>query len=172
MNIQSGSILISALPLNNDPYFGKSVIFIAEYNEKGTIGFVINKLLNRKFNELIEFRHSMPFSLYAGGPVERESLFFLHRKRDIIEGGLPVVEPVYMGGNFEQTVALMDDKIITEDDIKLFIGYSGWDYGQLDEEIKEGSWLSVDASVETVFSTYNIFLWEELFERKEFLSFN
>ena len=66
----------------------------------------------------------------------------------------------------------MNDKIITEDSIKLFIGYAGWDVGQLDDEIKEGSWLPVDVSVQTIFSTDNTFLWKDLFERKSFLTLN
>ena len=172
MNISSGSILISSPSMNDDPYFGKAVVFIVEHNEKGSLGFVLNKLFGRKFNDLAEFKHSKPFPLYAGGPVERDSLFLLHKKLDVIVNSLPVTGQVGMGGDFKQVVALMDDKIITEDDVKLFIGYSGWDYGQLEAEINEGSWLVVDAPPQTIFSTRTAFLWEELFERKTLLSFN
>jgi len=166
LSLQPGSILISA-PLLDDPNFEKVVIFIAEHNEKGALGFVVNQLFSRRFNELIEFRHCAAFPLFEGGPVETESLYFIHQRPDLIENSLPVVGAVCLGGNFKQAVAYMNDASLAETEIKLFIGYCGWDDQQLEEEIAEGSWLLADATVEIIFFVDTDILWEELYKRKQ-----
>lgn len=152
MIIKTGTILISTNALDNS-VFEKSIIFIYEYNEKGATGFVINKLFPRVFNELTAFRHSKNFPLYEGGPVEQESLYFLHCRPDLIAGGTHIVDSIYLGGDFKQAVALINDNVIGENDIKLLVGYCGWDAQQLEEEIEEGSWRVVDISANTVFAS-------------------
>ncbi|OQP38641.1 hypothetical protein A4H97_18130 [Niastella yeongjuensis] len=164
-SLQAGSILISA-PSLEDPYFDKVVIYITEYNEKGALGFVMNQVFERKFNELTEFRHSRSFPLYEGGPVEREKLFFIHRLPGIIGEGTPVADGVIMGGNFKQAVQYLNTAANAENNIRLFIGYSGWDAHELEAEMEEGSWLLVQASVTTLFEASEQSLWEELHKRK------
>ncbi|GAB2812151.1 YqgE/AlgH family protein [Ferruginibacter profundus] len=165
MTVCAGKILIST-PSLDDPNFDKVVILIAEYNADGALGFVINKIFPRVFNELTEFKQSPPLPLYEGGPVEQEHLFFLHRRPDVIEGGIKVDEAVYYGGNFKQAVQCINDKMISTDDIKLFIGYSGWDNGQLQDEIAEGSWLVSDVVPAAIFSGNMATLWEEIYKSK------
>jgi len=101
--------------------------------------------------------------LYEGGPVEVEHLFFLHCRPDLIEGGTPVFDSVYLGGNFKQAVQCINDKLIATNDIKLFVGYSGWDGGQLEAEIAEGGWLVADTDASTIFSSGIASLWEEIY---------
>lgn len=131
---------ISSTALLNDTVFEHTTIFITEYNEKGAMGFVVNKPFGRNLNELEEFKNSRPFPLYDGGPVDKEHVFFLHQRPDLIIGGTPVADGIYQGGDFKQAVALMNNQKITGKDIKLFIGYCGWDDGELDSEVAEGSW--------------------------------
>ena len=131
---------IKSTSLLDDSFFEKTVLFITEYNEKGAMGFVINKLFPRKLNELEEFRASSPVSLYDGGPVDREHLYFIHQRPDLIPGGTPVAGAFYMGGDFKTAVTHLNNQTITEKEIKLFIGYCGWDHQELDDEIAEGSW--------------------------------
>lgn len=163
MNIKAGTFLISA-PSLEEPHFKKAVIFVTEHNDKGTVGFVINKLFHRKFNELEEFKHSIDFPLHAGGPVDKEHVFFLHHRHDLIEGGTRVIDSIYMGGNFKEAVNIINQLVIPGNDIKLFIGYCGWDANELEEEVKEGSWLIVDADSEIVFSPDVEKLWHKLYE--------
>ena len=164
--LKAGSILISA-PSLDDPYFDKVVIYITEHNEKGALGFVMNQLFERKFNELTEFRTSKPFPLYEGGPVEREKLYFIHRIPGSIAEGTPVADGVYYGGNFKQAVQYINTANDAERTIRLFIGYSGWGAHELEAEIEEGSWLPVQASVTTLFEASEKSLWEELYKRKD-----
>ncbi|TWF41733.1 putative transcriptional regulator [Chitinophaga polysaccharea] len=137
--MNAGMFLYST-SLLNDSFFEDTQLFITELNDKGAMGFVVNKLFPRKFNELVEFRHSIAFPLYDGGPVDREHLYFLHRRPDLIEGGIPVAGDIYMGGDFKAAVKYINNKSIATHDIRLFIGYCGWDPLELEEEIAEGSW--------------------------------
>lgn len=162
MNIKPGKILLST-PSLQDPHFDKTVIYLAEYNQNGALGFVINKIFPRVFNELTAYKNSKPFTLYEGGPVENESLYFLHRRPSVIEGGTLITGDTYLGGNFDQLVQGINHNTISAMDIKLLIGYCGWDNGELETEITEGSWVLTDINSATVFATPPAMLWEELF---------
>ena len=87
MNIVPGKILISS-PAMDDPHFLKSVLLITDCNADGATGFVINKVFERSLNELTEFSSSPAFPLHDGGPVDKEHLFFIHRRNDLIPGSL------------------------------------------------------------------------------------
>jgi putative transcriptional regulator len=151
MKINAGILLVSA-PSLDDPNFDEATIFITEHNEKGAMGFVVNKLFDRKLNELVEFKDSPPFPLYDGGPMDKEHLFFVHRRPDLITGGTPVTDSIYLGGNFQQAIAHINDRSIPQKDIKIFVGYCGWDANELEEEVEEGSWVDAAATTETIFS--------------------
>ena len=137
--MQTGTILNST-PLLNDTIFEDTTILITEYNEKGAMGFVINKQFDRKLNELEEFKHSISFPLNDGGPVDRGHLFFIHQRPDLIKEGVLIHKNIYLGGDFKTAVQLINDRTITQKDIKIFIGYCGWDANELEAEIAEGSW--------------------------------
>lgn len=131
---------LNSTDLLNESFFENTQIFITEHNENGAMGFVVNELFPYRFNELEEFRHSAPFPMYDGGPMDRESLFFVHQRPDLIKGGTPVTSTIHVGGDFKEAVRLINNKTLTEKDIKLFIGYCGWDHQDLEAEIEEGSW--------------------------------
>ncbi|MDE3234945.1 MAG: YqgE/AlgH family protein [Bacteroidota bacterium] len=164
MILTPGSILISNTTMHGDPTFDRAVIIVAEHNEKGALGFIINKPFHRKFNELVEFKNSIAFPLWMGGPVKKEELFFLHQRPDLVANGKPVTGNVYFGGNFQQAVQYMNDKTLKGNDVKLFIGYCGWDDHELEDEIAEGTWIPVDTPLQTVFSTDTEYLWTLLYQ--------
>lgn len=131
---------LQSTPALDGTDFEKAILFIAEDNEKGSTGFIINKPFPRKLNELLEFKEAVPFPLYTGGPVVTDGIFMLHRRPDIIEDCQKIAAGIFLGGNMQQTVAAINEQSITETDIKLFIGYCGWDAAQLQDEVEEGSW--------------------------------
>jgi len=132
--------LLRSTSLLDDTIFENTSILVTEHNEKGAMGFVVNKLFERKLNELEEFKHIIPFPLHDGGPVDREHIFFIHQRPDLIKNGTLISNNFYLGGDFKSAVKLINDYIITEKDIKIFIGYCGWDANELEAEIAEGSW--------------------------------
>lgn len=137
--MKAGIFLHSTVLLDSD-FFAQAVIFIAEHNENGAMGFVVNRPFPRRLNDLAEFSEGIAFPLYDGGPVDREHLFFLHRRPDLIAGGTPVTGDIHLGGDFAQALVHLNNKTLTEKDVRLFIGYCGWEGCELEAEIAEGSW--------------------------------
>ncbi len=76
-----------------------------------------------------------------GGPVDREHLFVLHKRPDLIEGGKQIHNGLYLGGNMEQVIEAINTESVNQQEIQLFIGYCGWDLGELEVEVEEGSWI-------------------------------
>lgn len=136
----------------DDPFFKQSVLFITEHNQQGAMAFIINKIFERPLNELAEFNNSPPFPLYSGGPVDTAHLFFIHRRNDLIPGGTQIIDNIYLGGDFKQAIAHINDKTLDKSAIKIFIGYCGWDAMELEAEIAEGSWDVVDSECGVVFA--------------------
>jgi putative transcriptional regulator len=139
-----GSLLISE-PFLKDYYFRRSVILLAEHNEEGSFGLIINKPIEIKLNEIIKDFPDFDASLYIGGPVKTDSLFVLHTLGDKIENSSKIMQGLYWGGNIDTIKSMIEDKKISRKDIRFYIGYSGWDAKQLDKELKENSWVVTKA---------------------------
>lgn len=151
MKLDAGLFIQSTEALN-ETLFSQATIFITEYNSGGAVGFVINKPFGRSLNELVEFKHSPYFLLYDGGPVDQEHLFFLHRRPDLIDAGTPVGNGIFSGGNFRQAVTAINNKSLSARDIKILVGYCGWNAGELEAEIEEGSWIITESTTQDMFS--------------------
>ncbi len=159
MESLKGSFLVSTGALN-DSYFENAVVFITEHDHKGGVGFIINHLFERKLNELVEFKHSPAIDIYAGGPVATEHLFFLHTS-PFIQGSTQVIENIYLGGDFKKGVELYGNGQLSSSEIKIFLGYCGWNANELEAEIEEGSWQKINAATESVFKNSDEGLWNE-----------
>ena len=122
-------------------FFEHTTILIVEHNEAGSTGFVINRPFEKSLNDLIEFKHCKPFPLMDGGPVDRDHLYILHKRPDLIDGGNPVSNDYYLGGNMDQVIKAINSSASNTQEIQLFIGYCGWDPKELDEEVEEASWI-------------------------------
>lgn len=142
----SPGLYISSTALQNESIFEDVIILITEYNEQGATGFVINKPFGRKLNELEEFSGTIDFPLNDGGPVSRENIYFIHRRPDLISGGVKVANGIYLGRDFNTAVSLLSSHTINKEDIKIFIGYCGWDAGDLETETAEGNWVMSTAT--------------------------
>jgi putative transcriptional regulator len=138
-DLKAGLYIKSTASLNGS-FFEQTTILLAKHNEAGSIGFVTNKPLGKSLHELIEFSHAKPIPLMDGGPVDRDHLFVLHKLPELIEGGEHVYNDLYLGGNLEQVIEAINNKNVNQQEIQLFIGYCGWDVGELEAEIQEGSW--------------------------------
>ncbi len=150
MDIQAGQILVSTDAME-DLNFKKTIILIARHDENGSLGFVINKAFGRNLNELEEFKQSPSFPLHHGGPVDKEHLYFIHRRVDLIQNGSLVKDDIFLGGEFSQAVLQINQGNLNSADIKIFVGYCGWDSHELESEILEGSWILEEADDEKVF---------------------
>jgi putative transcriptional regulator len=79
--------------------------------------------------------------VYNGGPVEQDNLYFIHRVPELIPNSLEISLGVYWGGDFNNVAELIANNKIKETDIRFFLGYSGWEVNQLENELKNNSWL-------------------------------
>src|SRR5690554_6599831 len=140
--IQKGKLLLSEPSMLLDTIFGRSVIFLTEYNDQGAVGFIINKPIEHNLSDLIpDIKTALP--VYKGGPVEQDSLFFIHNQPDLIPYATEVSEGIFWGGDFEIVKELLNNGSLTQKNIRFFLGYSGWKNGQLEEEMDEHSWILV-----------------------------
>jgi putative transcriptional regulator len=143
MIISAGMTIKSTADLNGTLFEG-CIIFLTEVNQSGALGFIVNKPFNRSLNQLVEFNSSPSFPLWDGGPVDKEHLFFIHRRPDLIPGGNEISNSKFMGGDFKHAVSGINNYALSENDLRIFVGYCGWDAGELEAEIKEGSWTFTD----------------------------
>jgi putative transcriptional regulator len=140
LNPEKGRLLLSE-PLMGDFYFGRSVVLLAEHNEEGSFGLVLNKPIPQKFNDVVQDFPEFDGKLFIGGPVETQNLFFVHTLGDVIEGSLEIGSGLYWGGDIEIVKEMIFLNSITASQIRFSVGYSGWSPDQLQGELKKNSWL-------------------------------
>lgn len=159
----SGRILI-AEPFLQDFYFRRSVVLLADHNEEGSFGLILNKPVESRLSDVMdEFTDFNP-TLYLGGPVQTDALFFIHRLGDKVENSLKIAGNIRWGGNIDQIKELIHTNQISENDIRFFVGYSGWSPNQLDREMEEKAWVVTDKNVEKLMNTEPDQMWENALE--------
>ena len=157
---QRGDLLISE-PYLPDSNFERTVIYLCEHDENGTFGFVLNKRAQVKLGDVIDEVANNQSELYVGGPVQQDTLHFIHRDRHLAEKSKLVGGGIYWGGDYDLLLNMLNTQSIEANDVRFFLGYSGWAEGQLDDELKENSWIILKgASQEMIFDWDNQELWK------------
>ncbi len=155
-----GRLLIS-VPFLNDYYFGRSVVLLTEHGKEGSVGLIINKPLDTRINDAIKDFPAFDENLYLGGPVEKNSLFYIHTKGDIITDSIEIKEGLYWGGDFEAIKSLIKDGLLYPGNIRFFVGYSGWAPFQLDRELREKSWVVSECDVNSILTPDPLTYWHK-----------
>ena len=164
--LKIGAILL-AEPFMLDPNFKRAAVFMCDHGKDGSIGFVINRPLNHRINSILEDFPDFEAEVFFGGPVEPETtLHYLHNVGDLLEGSIKVSNGVYWGGDFEKLKFLISSELINPNNIRFFLGYTGWGEGQLEEEMSTGSWVIADADANYLFKMEPTQLWQEIMEKK------
>ncbi len=156
---QKGNLLI-AEPFLNDPNFKRSVILLAEHNEDGSLGFVLNNPSSYAINELLPDCPLSKLPVYEGGPVQRNTLHWIHNVPELLDG-TEISENSYLGTNYDLLCARLNENIIAPNQIRLFLGYSGWSQGQLLEEYNDGAWLIAKPNANLIFNTSTDAAWKD-----------
>src|SRR3982751_6098769 len=154
-------ILLIADPFLKDPNFLRTVVFLCEHKEEGSFGFVLNRPFTNTIDELIPELQDHKLPVFYGGPVQQDTIHFLHQYPEDIPGGQEILKGVYWGGDFDKMVELLRSNSLDPARIRFYIGYSGWGSGQLDDELKEKSWLTVKATRKLVFHRNFEEIWKE-----------
>lgn len=146
---KQGSVLISE-PFAPDAIFSRAVILLAEHNEKGTVGFILNKPINKTISQLSSEFGKNDMKVAIGGPVENQRIYYIHTYGNKIPDSIEITKGLYWGGDFKVLQTAMEAGGIDENKIRFFVGYSGWQEKQLDEEIKKDFWLVSEIDVNTI----------------------
>ena len=156
-----GRILLSE-PFMGDYYFGRSVILLAEHNAEGSFGLVVNKPVSTKLSEVAADFPNFDQTLFIGGPVETNRLFFIHTLGEQIVHSLPIMEGLYWGGEIGSVKSLANKGLLSKHNIRFFMGYSGWGANQLEAELKRNSWAITRITSKQLFYTQPALLWKKM----------
>jgi len=140
INPGKGKLLISE-PFLLDYYFKRSVILLAEHSEDGSFGLIINKPLSVKINEVVKDFPEFDAKVFIGGPVQNDNLFYMHTLGQELDGSEEILKGLYWGGDLNEIKEMIQIKRIRPEEIRFFIGYSGWAPRQLQDELERNSWV-------------------------------
>jgi len=162
-NYEKGSLLI-ANPVLPDPNFSRTVILLCDHDDQGSFGLVINRSTQLKAPDLflnINILKSYNEKIYLGGPVSQSMVFFLCRSPSAAGKLDEVCSGVYLGSNLETLESLYASLENPEQDIRFYLGYSGWSGGQLAEEMEQNSWLVQKANEQFIFLDSESLIWPQ-----------
>lgn len=159
-NVIDGNLrnhLLIALPGMSDPMFANSITYICDHSADGAMGLVINHTLDMHLSDVFEQmklgcnERTGSWPILAGGPVSKERGFVLHPTGGSWQSSLQVAPEIALTASRDIIDALAEG---SGPESGLFIlGYAGWSAGQLEQEIKDGSWLTVVADTDLLFNT-------------------
>jgi putative transcriptional regulator len=138
--LKKGSLLIAEPSIIGDLSFNRSVILLADHNDEGSVGFIMNKPLKYTLHDLIPEINSK-FKIYNGGPVEQDNLYFIHNVPNLIPNSIEISNGIYWGGEYDITKELINSGKISKNNIRFFLGYTGWEEDQLETEMEVNSWI-------------------------------
>ena len=153
--------LLIADPFLKDPNFMRTVVFMCRHSDEGSFGFVLNKAVEQTLDQLITGLDGTEVPVFYGGPVQTDTVHYIHQYPELIPGSYKISDEIYWGGDFETVKSLLNSHQIEFDKIKFFVGYSGWEKDQLAEELAEKSWLTATTTRKLVFSTAPEDVWKE-----------
>lgn len=142
-----GHLLIAEPSIIGDVSFNRSVVLLADHSNQGSVGFIMNKPLDYQLSDLVPELNSK-FIIYNGGPVEQDNLYFIHKIPHLVPDSVEISNGIYWGGDFSVVSKLITENKITPNEIRFFLGYSGWDANQLTRELEANSWVIVKNTYE------------------------
>lgn len=142
--INAGDIVI-AKPFLQDGHFKRSVIYLCEHNEEGSLGFIINRPHGLLLKDIFPHLKNGNFPLFEGGPVAPNQLFYTHTLGPELSESQHITGDVYWGGNFFELSKLIEEGKVASSQVRFYIGYSGWGREQLTDEIQNDMWFTKNA---------------------------
>lgn len=162
--IQKGTVLIARPTLLTD-VFHRSVVLLTDHSEDtGSIGFVLNKPLTNTVNEFLQDLNS-DAPVYEGGPVDQENIFYIHNRPDLIADSEQIMPNLYWSGNFEDVIHGINNGLLSEKEIRFYLGYSGWATQQLQSEIANNAWNVNNSPDFDFFGDWQTNLWKDQMRR-------
>jgi len=155
-----GRVLISE-PFLTDRFFNRTIVFLTEHNENGTVGFILNRVIDLMVSSAVEGFDGWDEHLSVGGPVASDTLHYLHTLGTKIPGSVQVVPGIWWGGEIDALRNLIATGTVGRDQVRFFLGYSGWEKGQLKRELNENSWVIAKVPPEVIMKSRGD-VWKEV----------
>ena len=162
--LATGQLLL-AEPFLLDPNFKRSAIALVDVHDEGTVGFVLSQQLDLRVPMLLHDFPDFDSRVSMGGPVQRDTLHFVHTLGELVDDSIYISGDLYWGGDFAQLTLLIAEGIADHHTVRFFLGYSGWSPGQLEEEMEDKTWVTTDLSEDLIFSTPPDLIWSEAMRR-------
>jgi putative transcriptional regulator len=158
---EKGKILISE-PFLADSFFNRSVVYLTDHNPKGSVGFILNKKLDIRISDTVAGFEGWDEYLNMGGPVAPDTLHYIHNLGHIIPKSVHIESDIYWGGDIDAIRDLIRTASIRPEQIRFFLGYSGWSAGQLERELKENSWVITRIKSDIIMSSRGTDSWKRV----------
>lgn len=167
MTSTAGRLLV-AEPMLGDPNFERTVVLMIEHTDEGALGLVLNRPTDVTAADVLPEWAGLatePAVLHVGGPVEERSGWCLGRARepDALEGFVPVVGDLGLV-DLDQDPATLRSALRS---LRLYVGYSGWGGGQLEDELAASAWFVLDAEPDDPFLPDGAALWRRILARQD-----
>lgn len=161
-DIDAGKMLLSE-PFMFDENFKRTVVLVCSNDDvNGTVGLILNKSINIRLQDVIDDFPPFKGKVFLGGPVGTDTIQFVHSLGDELEGSRKLNDHLYWGGNFKQLIGLIKEGKVKSDDVSFYLGYSGWEPGQLQQEMEDNSWIVAKANFKHIFRSDVQTLWREV----------
>lgn len=157
---KAGLFMVAA-PQLKDGHFDRSVVYICEHNQHGSFGLILNKELPMRLTDVLDSKYHWSIPLYQGGPVQTNTLHFLHSRSDLHIGSKEVSPGIFWGGKFNKMLQLIEQGEVKSHEVRFFAGYSGWVSQQLGEEIRRDTWYVTQKEPSFLFNTKSTRLWSK-----------
>jgi putative transcriptional regulator len=160
---KAGALLVSE-PFNPEPKFKRTVVLISQHDQRGSIGFILNKPTDLNVNQVLDDFPEFDARVYWGGSTRLDSVYYIHTIPQL-KGALPIVNGIYWGGDYEQLKVMVESKAVTPQQIKFIAGYAAWEGKLLEKEIKENNWWVTEADQQFTLLEPPEILWGRVLQR-------
>ncbi|MBK9291041.1 MAG: YqgE/AlgH family protein [Bacteroidetes bacterium] len=161
---RGGRVLI-AEPLLDEFYFGRSVVLLIEHSDEGSFGLVMNKPSGLMLNDIVSDLPEFPSVVMHGGPVQTDNVYFLHTLGHEVPDSVEVLRGLYWGGDLDTIKEMMTLGLVGQNQVRFYLGYSGWGPGQLEDELRRNSWVVSDATARSLIQIKPERMWQHFLQR-------
>jgi putative transcriptional regulator len=151
--------LLIAHPLLSDGFFNRSVVYMTNHGDEGSVGFCLNFKTQFLLRDVRPNVKNGNLPIYEGGPVAKNQLFFLHTLGHDVTDSVEVSNNIFLGGDFNELLHLIEHGKVKSYQVRFFAGYCGWGEGQLDMEIRNNHWLINEPSDNSFLTSTRGDLW-------------
>ncbi|MEO8087166.1 MAG: YqgE/AlgH family protein [Bacteroidota bacterium] len=158
-----GALLLSE-PFNPEPNFKRAVVLISQHDQRGSIGFILNKPTPLLINDVLEDFPEFKAQIHWGGNQRLDSVYYIHTISKL-KGAQPISNGIFWGGDYEHLKLMVESKQINPEQIKFLAGYNAWSPRKLAKEIRNENWWVTNADLQSAFNEHPDTAWGNILQR-------